>query len=83
MGKSSRRSFVEMKRDLVSRDFSLRNLCCSRKMASVLLKTQLAIAEHALPRIKNAITQLGMWLWINSALKRKLMVALGPVCAGQ
>lgn len=75
-----------MKRDLVSRDFSLRNLCCSRKMASVLLKTQLAIAEHALPRIKNAITQLGdlrMWLWINSVLKGKLMVALGPVCAGQ
>lgn len=71
---------------MVSRDFSLRNLCCSRKMALVLLKTQLAIAEHALAHIKNAITQLGdlrMWLWINSALEGKLMVALGPAFAGQ
>lgn len=62
------------------------NLCCSRKMASVLLKTQLAIAEHALPHIKNTITQLGTagwWLWINSALEGKLMVAVGPVFAGQ
>lgn len=51
-------------------------------MASVLLKTQLAIAEHALPCIKNATTHLGTsgwWLWINSALEGKLMVALGPV----
>lgn len=74
------------KKTLVNRDFSLRNLCCSRKIALVFLKTQLAVAEHALPCIKNAITQLGTsgwWLWINSELEGKLMVALGPVFAGQ
>lgn len=55
-------------------------------MALVFLKTQLAVAEHALSCIKNAITQLGTsgwWLWINSELEGKLMVALGPVFAGQ
>lgn len=67
---------------LVNRDFSLRNLSCNSRIALVFLKTQLVISEHAVSCIENEITQLRTsvwWLWMNSTLDEKLMVALGPV----
>lgn len=69
----------------VNRDFSLRNLRCNSRRALVFLKTQLVISEHAIPCIENEVTQLRTsvwWLWVNSTLDKKLMVALGPVFTG-